>query len=74
MQEVFVQTSSDPYTCYNNKLDEGESDVDCGGPTCLSRCVSKQRCGVDSDCEGTMSCFNGKCTSLSMKYIEVYEV
>ena len=68
LQEVFVQDSSDPYTCYNNKLDEGEADVDCGGSMCLSRCLSKQRCGVDSDCAGTMSCFNGKCTSLSTDY------
>ena len=31
VEKVFIQDSAEPYTCYNNRLDGDETDVDCGG-------------------------------------------
>lgn len=64
LNELFIQESPDPYTCYNGRFDAGETDVDCGGSSCLTRCSSKQKCSEDTDCAGTMSCFSGKCVGL----------
>lgn len=64
INKLFIQESSDPYTCYNGRFDADETDVDCGG-SCLARCSSKQKCSEDADCAGTMSCFSGKCVGLS---------
>lgn len=66
---MFIQETYDPFTCYNNRLDEDETDVDCGGSKCLVRCSSKQKCAGDGDCDGSMNCFSGKCLGLSEERI-----
>jgi hypothetical protein len=38
-----------PYTCIDGILDGSETDVDCGGPTCLP-CDDGKKCTQDSDC------------------------
>lgn len=65
VDRVFIQDTTEPYTCYNNRLDGDETDVDCGGSLCTSRCTSSQLCQANTDCESTASCFNGKCTGFS---------
>lgn len=64
LESLFIQESADPYTCYNGRIDGDETDVDCGGNKCMTRCTSKQMCIEDSDCNGSMSCFSGKCVGL----------
>ena len=65
VNSLFIQESSDPYTCYDNRLNGDETDVDCGGSKCTSRCLAKQTCSVKSDCDGDMNCYNSKCIGLS---------
>ena len=65
VEKVFIQDSAEPYTCYNNRLDGDETDVDCGGSSCLSRCASAQQCKVNGDCSKDASCFNNKCSGFS---------
>ena len=50
---------------HNNRLDGDETDVDCGGALCNSRCAASQICKANTDCESTASCFNGKCSGFS---------
>ncbi len=40
-----------PPLCANGVQDPGETDVDCGGTFCTTRCADKQKCIVASDCE-----------------------
>jgi len=47
--------------CSNNKLDVGETDVDCGGDKC-SKCDDGKDCKTSSDCESG-SCLSGKCAA-----------
>ena len=65
LDRVFIQETAEPYTCYNNRLDGDETDVDCGGALCNSRCAASQVCKASTDCESTASCFNGKCSGFS---------
>lgn len=65
LDRVFIQDTAEPYTCYNNRLDGDETDVDCGGALCNSRCTASQVCKANTDCEATASCFNGKCSGFS---------
>lgn len=65
VNRVFIQDTSEPYTCFNNRLDGDETDVDCGGTRCSSRCAASQVCKTGLDCESTASCFNGKCSGFS---------
>lgn len=65
LDRVFIQDTAEPYTCYNNRLDGDETDVDCGGALCNSRCAASQVCKANTDCEATASCFNGKCSGFS---------
>src|SRR6478735_53262 len=55
----FVDSNGNqPPHCQNQQLDEGESDVDCGG-ACMP-CALKQRCNSATDCsEG--DCIEGTC-------------
>jgi len=46
--------------CSNNKLDVGETDVDCGGK--CDPCVDGQDCKTGSDCESGR-CDSGECTA-----------
>lgn len=47
--------------CSNLKKDNGETDVDCGGPNC-ARCRDGLMCAVDSDCSSG-SCIDGSCAA-----------
>ncbi len=46
--------------CKDNKLNQDESDVDCGGKTCSERCDNGKRCYLNSDCK-SQNCENGVC-------------
>lgn len=46
-------------TCDDGLENQAETDVDCGGPTCLP-CVDDSSCIVDADCE-SLNCDNGTC-------------
>ncbi len=47
--------------CSNLKKDNGETDVDCGGPNCTS-CRNGLMCAVDSDCSSG-NCIDGSCAA-----------
>ncbi|MBS3141837.1 hypothetical protein J4464_00435 [Candidatus Woesearchaeota archaeon] len=49
-------------TCTNQKLDEGEADVDCGG-LCDAQCDDGSTCDVDSDCKSLVC--DGTCKAAS---------
>jgi hypothetical protein len=49
--------------CSNNKTDGDESDVDCGGKSCLF-CSEGKKCSADSDCLSKY-CYNNICTEPS---------
>jgi hypothetical protein len=36
--------------CTDTALDGDETDTDCGGPTCTTRCANTQSCAVNTDC------------------------
>ena len=42
--------ASEPATCKDGILSGDETSVDCGGPTCSSRCELGSACVADSDC------------------------
>jgi hypothetical protein len=48
-----VPTSSGPppAECKDGKWDGSETDIDCGGDDCPTRCAAGKRCVLDSDCE-----------------------
>jgi hypothetical protein len=55
------QAETNPDLCSDGKLDNGESDVDCGGLTCSTKCSSGQKCTANYDCDsnnclGTAGC------------------
>src|SRR3954471_23528706 len=55
-----------PLHCSNHELDIGETDVDCGGFSCLP-CAGDETCTADRDC-ATGACTGGKCQRmLSLK-------
>lgn len=45
-------------TCTDGTQNQGESDVDCGGP--CTPCTRGKNCNLDSDCQ-TLNCDNGVC-------------
>lgn len=51
--------------CLNFELDvdEGETDIDCGGTVCLP-CVAGKICIVDDDCFGTCNTTTGRCEGI----------
>jgi len=46
--------------CYDNVLNQDESDVDCGGKICGLACENGKACFVNSDCESE-NCVDGVC-------------
>ena len=42
-------------SCHNGVADGNETDVDCGGDKCKSKCAFGMRCDKDKDC-GTEEC------------------
>ena len=49
--------------CSDNIKDNGETDIDCGGP-CPAKCAVDKRCNTLADCE-TASCVSGFCQLVS---------
>jgi len=47
----------DPLLCQNNQIDpqNGETDIDCGGPTCPA-CSANRLCDFDTDCATGLIC------------------
>jgi hypothetical protein len=50
-------------SCNDGEQNQGETDVDCGGPNCPP-CEAGQACSMDSDCE-TESCVGSVCITPS---------
>ncbi len=66
------QCVGDP--CFNNTLDEDETDVDCGGPTC-DRCGTNDSCLESRDCTSRvcspdLRCTQGTCSDLTLNESE----
>jgi hypothetical protein len=57
--EACVQSTCVPLSCTDGAMNDGETDVDCGGPECAS-CADGLACQVDSDCESG-TCEDGLC-------------
>lgn len=49
-----------PNSCFDGIRDNGESGVDCGGPTLCPRCPVQQTCAIPSDC-ASQHCLAGLC-------------
>lgn len=47
-------------TCTDGVMNEDETDVDCGGPSCFDRCDDGLRCAISADC-GSAVCIGGTC-------------
>ena len=50
--------------CANGVLDDGETDVDCGG-NCENKCGEGRNCGADDDCASDMCSDEGVCVDPS---------
>ncbi|CAF1683878.1 unnamed protein product, partial [Adineta ricciae] len=54
-----------PYSCTDGNKNQGESDVDCGGP-CTTKCAVNQTCVTNADCVNSNCHVSaGKCEKLS---------
>jgi hypothetical protein len=51
-----------PESCTDGIQNEGETDIDCGGPNC-GGCANGKNCGGDTDCLSG-SCCNGTCRDI----------
>ncbi len=59
-----------PPICANGIQDPGETDIDCGGSFCATRCADKQKCITGADCasavctpvKGIKQCIGGAAT------------
>lgn len=47
-------------TCYNDQLDIGETDIDCGGQKC-NKCNLDKKCLIDFDCISNYCDYNKQC-------------
>jgi len=48
-----------PAVCTDGVKNQDETDIDCGGETCVARCADQQDCLVNDDCQST-HCDNGQ--------------
>ena len=46
--------------CVDNIRNQGETDVDCGGPTTCNRCAAGKVCNANGDCQSS-ACQSGVC-------------
>jgi formylglycine-generating enzyme required for sulfatase activity len=53
--------------CFNDTLDPGESDVDCGG--ICGPCRLGRACRLETDCPASADCANGHCAPKDYAYI-----
>jgi hypothetical protein len=59
-----------PLHCRNQEQDAGETDVDCGGPSC-EPCGADEMCLSDGDC-GLAACQGGHCARLfELTYVQL---
>jgi hypothetical protein len=49
-----------PESCSDGMQNQGETDIDCGGPNCPFSCNAGQSCLVNDDCHSTI-CMSGSC-------------
>ncbi|MDP6547363.1 MAG: hypothetical protein QF917_00170 [Candidatus Woesearchaeota archaeon] len=49
-------------SCNDDKKNQGESDIDCGGNSCL-KCQNNKKCNLDSDCLSDF-CLFGTCENI----------
>ena len=54
--------SSLPANCTDGKRDGDETDIDCGGATCMAPCGANRGCQVNKDCQSG-ACVLGVCDS-----------
>ena len=59
-----LQTAGDSWTCYDGRVGQDESDVDCGG-SCVARCSTGMKCESHSDCQTSLSCSGGVCNAFT---------
>jgi hypothetical protein len=45
--------------CVDHRIDDTETDIDCGGTTCSQRCAVGQRCITSADCAAGHTCQTG---------------
>ncbi len=48
--------------CFNGRKDGNETDVDCGGATCITKCAIGKACEGDGDCADGAKCDAKVCT------------
>ncbi len=53
---TFPSSATDPFYCYDKEHSNDETDVDCGGPTCVARCGLNKKCSTSSDCQDSLYC------------------
>ena len=49
--------------CNNGEWNQGETDVDCGGPYCANRCAGGKMCTQDGDCSSYQCIDNQICAA-----------
>jgi hypothetical protein len=49
-----------PPSCSDGMQNQGETDIDCGGPNCPMSCMTGQSCVVNNDCH-SLNCMGGTC-------------
>ena len=59
-----LQTTGDSWTCYDGRIGQDESDVDCGG-SCVARCSVGKKCESYSDCQNSLNCSGGVCNAFT---------
>ena len=61
---TFSQGNHDLWSCYDNRQDGDETDVDCGG-SCTNGCMMLQKCTTQKDCVDGLFCTRNKCIDRS---------
>lgn len=61
---IFAQENSDLWSCYDDELNDDETDKDCGG-SCSNKCLLLEKCNTDEDCTDGLYCTKNKCIDRS---------
>ena len=64
---VILITSANAH-CFNSVKDFSETDIDCGGHECWTRCDIGGQCNHDIDCE-TLFCTRGYCQTYQSRVL-----
>lgn len=62
LDEVSVSATEVPGQCYDGKIDNLETDVDCGGGQCIA-CAQDKTCATGSDCWTALCSSKDRCTN-----------